>query len=156
MEIRKAKVTDAPQIWGLIHELAVYEKAGNEMTLSVDQLAADGFGQNPLYTCFVAEVQQEIQGIALVYFKYSTWKGKSLYLEDIVVKEANRKMGIGEKLFKAVVAYALQENCARIDWQVLDWNAPAINFYQKWGAHIDDAWLNGRLFPQDMRRIVKG
>lgn len=155
MKIRKATFKDCEAILALITELAIYEKAGDEVSIDLKQLQSDGFGENPLFKAFVAENNDEIAGMALVYFKYSTWKGKSLYLEDIVVKSKFRRMGIGEMLFKKVVSYGLESNCARMDWQVLDWNLPAISFYKKLYAELDETWINGRLFPETMRKILE-
>lgn len=155
MKIRKATFKDCEAILALITELAIYEKAGDEVSIDLKQLQSDGFGENPLFQAFVAENNDEIAGMALVYFKYSTWKGKSLYLEDIVVKSKFRRMGIGEMLFKKVVSYGLESNCARMDWQVLDWNLPAISFYKKLYAELDETWINGRLFPETMRKILE-
>lgn len=143
--IRLGTKEDVPALLQLINELAIYEKAPDEVVISVDNLLRDGFGENPLFGFFVAEVMGDVVGAALYYFKYSTWKGKCLYLEDLIVKEEKRCQGIGGKLFQRVAQKAKDEQVGRLEWQVLDWNAPAIAFYQKLGAEISSEWLNGRM-----------
>ncbi|MFM1874441.1 MAG: hypothetical protein RL266_178 [Bacteroidota bacterium] len=142
---------DVPAVLGLIQELAIYEKAPDEVTVSLDELMRDGFGPNPIYGLFVAEADHTIVGIALYYEKYSTWKGRCLYLEDIIVTEKMRGKGIGAQLFESVVAVAKERNSARMEWQVLEWNEPAIGFYRKYNATLDGEWLNGKLTREQIR-----
>ena len=149
--IRKGTSEDVPALYGLIKELALYEKAPEQVTLTLDELKEDGFGENPIYALFVAEINTEIVGIALYYEKYSTWQGRCIYLEDIVVTESERGKGIGHQLFQAVIGVAKERNSARMEWQVLDWNEPAINFYKKYNANLDGEWLNGKLTREQIQ-----
>lgn len=145
MEIRKGTKADLPQTLELIRELALYEKAPEQVDNSVERMEIDGFGTKPVFDFFVAEEGQDIKGIAIYYFRYSTWKGKSIYLEDLVVRESERGSGIGKKLLDAVVMEARATDSRQVTWQVLDWNEPAINFYKKLGAELDGEWINCRL-----------
>lgn len=145
MIIRKALPKDVPAIIDLIQELADFEKASNEVVNTVDELTIDLFTEK-ICSAFVAEVEEQVVGFALYYISYSTWKGKCVYLEDLYVKEAFRQLKIGGKLFDEVVAEAQRLNVRRMDWQVLDWNQKAIDFYIKKEATLDPEWLNGRLF----------
>ncbi len=151
--IRKGTKEDIPGVLALIKELAEYEKAPNEVVITVEQLKEDGFGENPIYGLFVAELDEKIVGIALYYWKYSTWKGKCLFLEDIIVTESLRGQKIGAKLFEEVVKVAKQAKVKRLEWQVLNWNEPAINFYKKYNAHLDDEWLNGKLVFEQLQKF---
>lgn len=143
--VRQGVPHDIPQVLDLIKELAEYERAPMEVTNTVEEMLEDGFGSNPIYGLFVAEVKGKIVGIALHYIRYSTWKGKMLYLEDIVVNEAMRGNGIGALLFEACIQLAKTHNYAGVVWQVLDWNEPALNFYKKYNAELDAEWINGRI-----------
>ncbi len=151
VEIRTGEARDVPAVLKLVKELAVYEKAVNEVTITENELLNDGFGPNSIYGLFVAEEGKEIIGIALYYEKYSTWKGRCLYLEDIIVTENKRGSGIGKQLFDTVIRVAKTKNSARMEWQVLDWNEPAINFYRKYNANLDDEWLNGKLTREQIQ-----
>lgn len=142
--IRPALVQDMAAVHQLIGELAAYENAPHEFTLSLAQLIEDGFGANPIYQCLVAEYHQNIVGMALYFIKYSTWKGKCIYLDDIVVQESFRRKGIGSLLFQELRKIAKQEQAQRLEWQVLDWNEPAIQFYKKLGAELDAEWINAK------------
>lgn len=142
MNIRKGKKEDLPQLLSLIHELAVYEKAAHEVEVTLEQLQADGFGEKPVYEFFVAETEDQIVGIALYYYRYSTWKGKAIYLEDLVVRESERGKGYGQLLLDAIIKEAQMTQARQVRWQVLDWNKPAINFYKKLGADLDSEWIN--------------
>jgi GNAT superfamily N-acetyltransferase len=133
----------------LVHELAVYEKAPEQVTVSLDHFVDSGFGKNPVWWALVATVPAEenpggetILGFALYYIRYSTWKGQAMYLEDLLVTESARGLGIGSKLFDALIDEARQKGFNRIIWQVLDWNEPAIRFYRKLGAEFDPEWIN--------------
>jgi len=143
--IRPAVVNDMNAVFDLIMELAVYEHAPNEVTNTVEQLIEDGFGERPLFECLVATVNDRVIGFALAYVSYSTWKGKCLYLEDFLVTEEYRRKGIGLLLFKQLHKIAVTGNYKRFHWQVLDWNDPAIQFYKKYKAELDETWINCRL-----------
>jgi ribosomal protein S18 acetylase RimI-like enzyme len=143
--IREGNPTDVPQVMALVRELALYEKAPHEVTNTEERMLLDGFGENPAFGLFVAEWDGAIVGIALHYIRYSTWKGKMLYLEDIVVKEALRGQGIGARLFEACLRHCIEKDYAGMTWQVLDWNEPALNFYRKYGCTLDPEWINGKL-----------
>lgn len=150
INIREAKTADMAGIHALIRELAIYEKAEEEMELKLPQLEADH--EAKLFHAFVAESNEtgELIGMALFYPMYSTWKGLSYYLEDIVVREKYRCKGIGTKLFNAVADFAKKKNAGRLKWQVLDWNEPAINFYKKYNAIFDNEWLTCRLTREQL------
>jgi len=140
--IRKAIKSDCPRMMELIHELAVYEQAPNEVTVTMEHFEESGFGNNPVWWAYVAEVEGTVIGFALYYIRYSTWKGQRMYLEDLLVTESWRGKGIGMLLFEALIAAAKAQELNGIAWQVLDWNTPAINFYKKLSAHFDAAWVN--------------
>ena len=144
-EIRVAKRGDEQAIFELICELALYEKALEQVTNTSVQLAIDLF-EDKICDAIVATLEGEIIGFALYYVSYSTWKGRCLYLEDFYVKESKRKLGIGQVLFEEVVSIAKAQKVKRMDWQVLEWNEPALKFYSKNEAILDDEWVNGRLF----------
>ncbi|HNV66428.1 MAG TPA: GNAT family N-acetyltransferase [Bacteroidales bacterium] len=139
VNIRRANEEDFPAILALINELAEYERAPEAVTNTVEQMGRE----RDYFRCFVAEsADHGIVGMALYFFAYFTWVGKSLYLEDIIISKQFRKRGIGEALMKRVMREAWEENCKRVRWQVLDWNEPAISFYRKSGAEINNEWLN--------------
>lgn len=140
--IRFFRPDDIPVIYRLICELAEFERAPEEMINTEEQLLQDGFGENPLYGALVAERGREIVGMSLFYWRYSTWKGKVLYLEDLIVTEKERNSGIGTALFQATIQHAREAGCKRMTLQVLDWNEGAITFYKRLGASIDPQWLN--------------
>ena len=140
--IRFATAEDCPRLLELINELAVYEKAPEEVTVKLDEFIDAGFGETPVWKAFVAEENGAILGFALFYTRYSTWKGCRLYLEDFIVTEESRGKGVGKLLFDKVVEEAKTGNYNGMVWQVLDWNEPAINFYNKYAAHIESGWLN--------------
>ncbi len=144
MMIRLAKREDLPAIHALVRDLAIYEKAEKEFVAGLEDYYRDF--DCGIFEALVAEVQGEIVGMALYYMAYSTWKGRMLYLEDFVVKASMRGRGIGEKLFRAFLAKAEKKGCRLVKWQVLDWNEPAIRFYKKFGALIEEEWLNGKIF----------
>lgn len=143
--IRKAKKEDCAQMMNLIKELAEYEKAPDEVTVSIEEFEDSGFGENPVWKAFVAESGDEIIGISLFYIRYSTWKGRRLYLEDLIVTEKMRGTGIGKKLFDETIDYGKSQNYHGMVWQVLDWNEPAIDFYKKYNAKFDGEWLNASI-----------
>ena len=142
MIIRPGKKSDIPQVFQLIKELAEYEKALDKVSNTVEKLEEDGFGPNPVYELFVAEIENKIVGIALTYYRFSTWRGKVMYLEDLIVKEHMRRKGIGKKLFDMVLDHAKVTSCVGISLQVLDWNDLGINFYKKYNMEFDDEWIN--------------
>jgi GNAT superfamily N-acetyltransferase len=143
--IRRGVREDLPQVYGLIMELAEFEKAPHEVETTIEQLEEDGFGNHPVFGFLVAIHNAKIVGLSLYYYRFSTWKGKLLYLEDLIVTKKYRKNGIGKKLLDATVKEALSLNCTGMQWQVLDWNKPAIEFYKKLGASFDAEWVNCRL-----------
>lgn len=145
IKIRKATKEDMPAVLELVRDLAVYEKAPDEVEVTVEEYLEDGFGENPLFWVIVAEVEGEIAGMAFYYMRYSTWKGKCVYLEDFIVKEKYRRRGIGKLLFDEMIAITKEINARLMVWQVLDWNEPAIEFYKKYNAELDEEWLNGKL-----------
>ena len=142
MIIRPGKKSDIPQVFDLIKELAEYEKALDKVSNTVEKLEEDGFGPNPVYELFVAEIENNIVGIALTYYRFSTWRGKVMYLEDLIVKEHMRRKGIGKKLFDMVLDHAKVTSCVGLSLQVLDWNNLGINFYKKYNMEFDDEWIN--------------
>jgi GNAT superfamily N-acetyltransferase len=145
INIRKGRREDVPQVFGLVQELALYERAPEQVTNTIAQMTEDGFGANPIYGLIVAETEGLIVGISLYYTRYSTWKGKRLYLEDLIVTEAMRGHGAGKLLLDATVAEARTTNCTGVMWQVLDWNTPSIEFYERYGARLDSEWVNCHL-----------
>lgn len=152
--IRQGKKEDLPRVLELIKELAEYERAPHEVINTVDLMEKDGFGENPVFGFFVAENSNVIIGISLYYWRYSTWKGKRLYLEDIVVTESARGKGAGKLLFDCTMQKAIEENCTGMMWQVLDWNEPAINFYKKYGTNMAQDWINCNLEAEQIRKIL--
>lgn len=139
-QVRKATKNDMPSVLKLINELAVYEREPDAVEVTVADLERDGFGDQPLFNCFVAEAEDKIVGMALFYNRYSTWKGKTIHLEDLIVNEDYRGKGIGVQLYKKVMQFALEENIKRVEWVVLDWNTPAVNFYKNTGAIVFSEW----------------
>ncbi|MDI1254638.1 MAG: GNAT family N-acetyltransferase [Flavobacterium sp.] len=149
MTIRKGQKADMPAVLALIKELAVFEKEPDAVVVTVADLERDGFSENPLFHIFVAEIEgdpsdseqaKQIVGMALYYYRYSTWKGKTIHLEDLIVKEKMRSSGLGFALYKEIIAQGKKDNVRRIEWNVLDWNTPAIAFYEKSGAKILTDW----------------
>lgn len=149
MNIRKANPDDMQAVLGLIQELAVFENQPNAVLVTVADLVRDGFGPTPLFYVLVAEVEndsrdseqtKQIVGMALYYYRYSTWKGKTIHLEDLVVKEKMRGTGLGYALYSEILKQGKKDNVRRVEWNVLDWNTPAIEFYEKSGAKILKDW----------------
>jgi GNAT superfamily N-acetyltransferase len=140
--IRDATEQDAPEIFALILELAEYEEALDQVENTPEKLLADGFGERPLYHCFVAQEGSSIVGIALVYFRYSTWRGRCLYLEDLIVTRTRRGTGLGKRLMQRCIDYAGETGSRLVIWQVLDWNESAIEFYRSLGAELQPQWVN--------------
>jgi GNAT superfamily N-acetyltransferase len=151
--LRKAEPRDIPQILDLITELAVFEKAPDQVEITEANLFDDLFGEDFIIECIVAEEGLKLLGIAVFYEKYSTWKGRCLYLEDIIVTKVARGSGIGKALFNSVAEIGKQRNYGRMEWQVLDWNAPAIEFYKGFNAVIDPEWLNCKFTREQLQAM---
>jgi GNAT superfamily N-acetyltransferase len=150
IKLRKATESDIPDVLGLIRELAAFEKAPEEVTVTPEDLRRDGFRENPIFEIILAQCDSATVGMAFYFFSYSTWKGKCVYLEDIIVKEAYRGQNIGKMLFEAVIMKSKEISAKRMQWQVLDWNTQAIDFYKKYNASVDNSWLNGRLTEEQI------
>lgn len=142
MIIRKGTTTDVNEMLRLITELAIFEREPSAVVISTDDLKRDGFGENPLFYTFIAEIDNQIVGMALYYNRYSTWKGKTIHLEDLIVSEPARGKGVGMALYKEIIKEGKAQNVRRIEWNVLDWNKPAIDFYEKTGAIVLKDWCN--------------
>jgi GNAT superfamily N-acetyltransferase len=142
INIRRAVKEDCPRLLELIYELAIFEKAPEAVSVTLKHFEESGFGENPVYWAFIAEADGIVQGFALYYIRYSTWKGQRMYLEDILVTEKMRGKGLGTLLFNRLLEEAKEKKFAGMVWQVLDWNEPAINFYKKYHADLDGEWLN--------------
>ncbi len=142
IHIRPAIAADAPAMLSLVHELALYEKAPQEVTITLPHFTESGFGNNPVYWAFVAEQNNIVIGFALCYIRFSTWKGQRCYLEDLLVTETHRGKGIGKLLMDTILQDAQQKGFSGVAWQVLDWNEPAINFYKKYNTLFDAEWIN--------------
>ena len=153
--IRKAKESDMEQVLDLIRELATFEKEPDAVEISTQELIEEGFGNDPLFVCFVAEEAGKILGAALVYFRFSTWKGRSLHLEDLIVSEQHRGKGIGTLLYRKVMEYAYQQNVSRVEWVVLDWNHPAIAFYEKSGANLLKDWYLVQMDKEGVANFIE-
>ena len=145
IKIRKGVKIDLPSVLKLIKELADYENAKGQVTITLDNLEQDGFGHHPWYWFLVAEKEDEIIGLSFYWIRYSTWKGKFLFLEDFIIKDEYRRQGVGSKLFEETIKICKKLRLNGMIWQVLDWNTPAIKFYKKYNADISKEWLNGKL-----------
>lgn len=152
---RLARKHDMPRVLELINELAIFEKEPDAVEVTLSDLENDGFGKHPKFTCFVAEVNNAVEGIALVYTRYSTWKGEVLHLEDLIVSEKCRGQGLGSQLLDTVVKYGKEKGVRRISWEVLDWNEPAIEFYEKKGANVMRDWDVVHLDQQAIENYLK-
>ena len=153
--IRDAMAEDMPQVLHLIKELAKFEKESNAVDVTAEDLVRDGFGEAPLFRCFVGEINEEIGGMALVYPRYSTWKGPVLHLEDLIVTEQMRGSGLGTALLARVVRYGHEIKAKRISWEVLDWNEPAISFYERKGAKVMRDWDVVQLDEQGILNFIE-
>jgi len=140
MQIRKGEKKDMNAVLDLIQELATFENEPDAVVVTVADLERDGFGENPMFHTFIAEVDEEIVGMALYYYRYSTWKGRTIHLEDLIVEEKMRGSGLGFALYSEIMAQAKKDNVRRVEWNVLDWNTPAIDFYIKSGAKVLEDW----------------
>jgi len=150
INLRIAKKEDCPRLMELVNELALFEKAPEEVTVSMEEFEEAGFGKNPVWKAFVAEDDGVVIGFALYYVRYSTWKGCRLYLEDLLVTESYRGKGIGKLLFDQVIKEAKELGFSGMVWQVLDWNEPAIKFYNKYDSSIEAGWLNASLSREQL------
>jgi GNAT superfamily N-acetyltransferase len=153
--IRAATPADVPRILAFIRALAAYEREPDAVSATEADLLRDGFGLNPFYFCLIAEFDGHSAGFALYFFNYSTWMGRpGLYLEDLFVQPEFRGLGIGKALLKQVAAIAVEKNCPRLQWEVLDWNTPAIDFYRAMGAEFMDEWRNVRVTGEALDRLA--
>jgi GNAT superfamily N-acetyltransferase len=153
--IRTATPEDIPQILAFIRALAAYEREPDAVTATEADLMRDGFGPNPFYFCLIAEIGGRPAGFAFYFFNYSTWMGRpGLYLEDLFVHPEFRGLGIGKALLQKVAAIAVEKNCPRLQWEVLDWNTPAIDFYSAMGAEFLDTWRNVRVSGDALQRLA--
>ncbi|MBK9733148.1 MAG: GNAT family N-acetyltransferase [Chitinophagaceae bacterium] len=151
--IRKAEKKDVPAMLALIKELAAYEKAPQEVSNTIERMEQDGFGEQPSFFSHVAELDGMVVGVAIYYTAYSTWKGKYIYLDDIVITEKFRGHGIGKQLFDGVGAFAKSIGANLLRWHVLEWNEPAINFYKKYNSNLDPEWITCKLMKADLERL---
>jgi GNAT superfamily N-acetyltransferase len=155
--IRRATAADAAQILEFIRALAAFERASHAVTATEEGLIRDGFGPNPLYRCLIADYDGQPAGFAFYFFNYSTWVGRpGIYVEDLFVLPQFRRLGIGRELLKQVAAIAIENGCQRLQWEVLDWNTPAIDFYRTIGAEFLDEWRNVRLSGEALRDLATG
>lgn len=154
VKIRKGVKSDLPAVLDLIKELADFERALNEVTVSLEDLEHDGFGNHPYYWFIVAEKEGEIIGLSFYFIRYSTWKGRFLFLEDFVVKESFRNKGVGALLFEETIRIAKELDVKGMTWQVLDWNKNAIRFYEKYNSNISTEWYNGKLTYEQLKRFT--
>ena len=149
--IRKAEAADLTQVYALIKELAIFEKAPEQPSISIEKFIQEGTAKNPRYYVLVAETENDIVGIALYYYGYSSWKGSMLYLDDLIVKETHRKLGIGKLLMDEIINIAKEEKINLVKWQVLNWNENAINFYKKYPVVFDDEWINVKIEKEHLK-----
>jgi GNAT superfamily N-acetyltransferase len=153
INIREARKEDCSRLLELVQELAIYERAPDEVTVTLEEFEDAGFGNQPVWKAFVAEADGRIQGFGLYYIRYSTWKGCRMYLEDLLVTEEMRGKGIGKLIFDHLIQEAVEKGLNGMTWQVLDWNEPAINFYKKYNAPLDGGWLNVSLSKEQINAI---
>ena len=153
IQIREGIKKDLPTVLRLIKELADFENAKDQVTITLEDLQKDGFGKTPYYRFLVAERDNEIVGLSFYWIRYSTWKGKFLFLEDFVIKKEYKRQGIGSKLFEETINICKNQKLNGMTWQVLNWNTPAINFYKKYNAEISEEWLNGNLTKNQIDQL---
>ncbi|MEN3323600.1 GNAT family N-acetyltransferase [Mariniflexile soesokkakense] len=153
--IRKAKKEDMIQVLSLIKQLAIFENEPDAVEITLSDLENDGFGKHPAFRCFVAEVNNKVEGTAIVFHRYSTWKGKILHLEDLIVNESMRGSGLGTALLDEVIKYGHQLGVKRINWEVLNWNKPAISLYEKKGARVLHDWNVVHLSEQGIKDYIE-
>ncbi len=154
-KIKKGEITDMPSVLKLIQELAHFEKEPDAVVVTVKDLENDGFGAVPLFKTFVAELDNEIVGMALFYPRYSTWKGPTIHLEDLIVTKSKRGLNIGSALYNKVIEYGFNKGVKRIEWVVLDWNTPAIEFYKKTGAIVLDDWNTAQMNEEGIKSYLE-
>lgn len=155
INIRKARPTDIPAIYKLICELAIFEKEPDAVEVTEEELFKYGFSEEAFYNCIVAEEEGEVVGIALFYFRFSTWKGKAVHLEDLIVTQSHRGKGIGRALYDEVLLYSQAQGVRRVQWEVLDWNQPAIEFYEASGASLLKDWYLAQMHTQELAAYTK-
>ncbi len=148
--VRTAGKADVPAIYGLVKQLAEFEKAPHDVINTIDAMLKDGFGSDKIFYSFVAETENKIIGMAVFYFAYSTWKGRHVYLDDLIVNENYRRSGAGKLLFDAVYQFAKEHNANQLRWHVLDWNKPAINFYKKYPVTFDPTWITCKIEKENL------
>lgn len=153
--IRKGVAEDMQSVHNLITELAVFEKEPEAVEITVDNLIADGFSENPKFNIFVAEEENTIIGIALFYERYSTWKGKTIHLEDLIVTKSRQKIGAGKALYTAVLKYAFENDFNRVAWEVIDWNKNAIEFYKSTGATYLNDWSVVQMNKENLAKFIQ-
>lgn len=153
--IRKAQKGDLPSVLELIKELAAFENEPGAVDITVETLEKEGFGNHPLFICFVAEVEGSIEGMALCYHRFSTWKGRTLHLEDLIVRKDKRGTGLGSALYKKVILFAQEQGVKRVEWVVLDWNQHAIDFYARSGANILKDWHIVQMDTNGIKNFVE-
>lgn len=154
-KIREGKKEDMPSVLGLINELAIFEKEPDAVEITIEDLINDGFSEQPKFKIFVAEEKSEIIGIALFYERYSTWKGKTIHLEDLIVTKNRQKIGAGKALYTAVLKYAYDNNFNRVAWEVIDWNTNAINFYKSTGATYLNDWSVVQMNKENLAKFIQ-
>ncbi|MDG1805870.1 GNAT family N-acetyltransferase [Flavicella sp.] len=154
-KIRLGLKEDMSSVWSLIKELAVFEKEPDAVEVTVEDLEKDGFTGIPKFHVFVAELNEEIVGIALFYYRYSTWKGPTIHLEDLIVREEKRGLGIGKALYNEVMRYAFSKKVRRVEWDVLDWNTNAIDFYEKSGATMHKEWNAVKMYEKELAAYIE-
>lgn len=153
-KVREGKVEDMPAVLKLIKELAHFEKESDAVIVTVEDLENDGFGKTPLFKVFVAEMENEIVGMSLFYPRYSTWKGPTIHLEDLIVTKEKRGLKIGNALYRKVIEYGYNNGVERIEWAVLDWNEPAISFYESTGASVLRDWDTAQFHREEMKNYL--
>ena len=155
IKIRKAEKQDMHNVLKLINELAVFEKEPEAVIIDANDLIRDGFGENPAFHCFVAEADGKIEGMALIYFRYSTWKGKTVHLEDLIVREKFRGKGLGSALYTEVIKFAAEQKVKRTEWVVLNWNTDAADFYRRSGANVMQDWDTVQMDEKSMYQYLE-
>lgn len=153
--VRKGAKEDVQSVLDLITELAIFEKEPAAVEITVDDLLKDGFSENPKFKLYVAEQEDKIIGIALFYERFSTWKGRTIHLEDLIVTESKRKLGVGKALYTAVLKYAYDHNFNRVAWEVIDWNTNAINFYKSTGATYLNDWSVVQMNKENLAKFIQ-